>query len=147
MLRRHWNNQKCGFPHANEFLRRLSVNWPRALKDVFQPLSRERQISNLPWAPTYLGPALYEYLTELVVGWPEFQNKGEGGVLYLYDDNCFKFLFIKMVFKMYNTCPVLYSSGKRDVSWTIFIDIVVCDATHCTVIPRLTSDPANEFFG
>lgn len=105
MLRRHWNNQKCGFPHANEFLRGLSVNWARALKDVCQPRSRERQISSLPWAPTYLGPALYVRITELVVGWPEFQNKRGGGALYLYDENCFKFLYIKIMFKIYNTRP------------------------------------------
>jgi hypothetical protein len=48
-LRRHWNNRKYGaiklsFPHAKEFLRKLSAIWARALINIRQQSPRPKRV-------------------------------------------------------------------------------------------------------
>jgi hypothetical protein len=47
-LKRHWNKRKYGasklrFPHAKEFLQKLSAIWAHTLKNVSQPSSKLKQ--------------------------------------------------------------------------------------------------------
>jgi hypothetical protein len=67
-LRYHRNNMKYAgklrFPYAKEFLRKWSVIWACALKNVRQPCSRPKKFKQyrFEWAPRCLGPTLKEEL-------------------------------------------------------------------------------------
>jgi len=39
------------------------------------------------------------------------------------------------------------NKGSGKTIYFLVINNVCCNTNMCTVIPRLTSDPANEFFG